>query len=163
MSKSKVVYVGSFDPITNGHLDIIQRLSESFDEVVVLISSSLQKKYLFNLKERKNLVEESCGTLKGAKKVRVDSWDGLLVDYMKDNKIKILAKGLRNSRDFDYEIVMDQTNKALYPETETIYMISRAELSFVSSTLVKEIAALKGAVKKFVPAIVEKELVKKFK
>ncbi len=163
MSKSKVVYVGSFDPITNGHLDIIQRLSESFDEVIVLISSSLQKKYLFNLKERKSLVQESCSTLKGAKKIRVDSWDGLLVDYMSENKIKILAKGLRNSRDFDYEIVMDQTNKALYPETETIYMISRAELSFVSSTLVKEIAALHGAVKKFVPPIVEKELLKKFK
>lgn len=161
MSKKRVVYVGSFDPITNGHLDIIERLSQSFDEVTVLISSSLQKKYLFNLKERKKLVADSCKHLKGA--VIVDSWDGLLVEYMKKNKIKILAKGLRNSRDFDYEIVMDQTNKSLYPETETIYLISRAELSFVSSTLVKEIAALKGSVSNFVPAIVKKELELKFK
>lgn len=161
MSKKRVVYVGSFDPITNGHLDIIERLSQSFDEVTVLISSSLQKKYLFSLKERKKLVADSCKHLKGS--VIVDSWDGLLVEYMKKNKIKILAKGLRNSRDFDYEIVMDQTNKSLYPETETIYLISRAELSFVSSTLVKEIAALKGSVVNFVPAIVKKELELKFK
>lgn len=159
MANSKAVYVGSFDPITNGHLDIIERLSKHFDQVIVLISSSLQKKYLFNLEQRKAMVEKVCVQQKN---ITVDSWDGLLVDYMKQNKIQILVKGLRNSRDFDYEITMDHTNKTLYPEVETIYMIARAELSFVSSTLVKEIASHKGAVGKFVPKIVEAELHKKF-
>lgn len=158
MSKKRVVYPGSFDPITLGHLDIIERLSEQFDEVIVLISSSMQKKYIFNLKERTELVEKAC---KGISKVAVDSFDGLLVDYLKKNKIDMLAKGLRNSRDFEYEVTMDHTNKTMHPEIETIYLISRPEFSFISSTLVKEIAMLKGDLKKFVPEVVLKALLKK--
>jgi pantetheine-phosphate adenylyltransferase len=145
----RVVYPGSFDPITLGHLDIIERLQNKFDEVIVLILSSTQKKYLLNLKQRKELVQKSCGS-----KVTVDSWDGLLVDYLKTNKINMIAKGLRNSRDFEYEVTMDHTNKTLYPEIETVYLISRPEFSFISSTLVKEIATLKGDLKKFVPKAV---------
>lgn len=148
MSK-RIVYPGSFDPITLGHMDIIERLQEKFDEVIVLISSSTQKKYLLNLKQRKDLVQKSCG-----KGVTVDSWDGLLVDYLKANKINMIAKGLRNSRDFDYELTMDHTNKTLHQSIETIYLISRPEFSFISSTLVKEIATLKGDLKKFVPKAV---------
>lgn len=158
MSKRRVVYPGSFDPITLGHMDIIERLSEKFDEVVVLISSSTQKKYIFNIKERKNLVEDSC---KSISNVTVDSWDGLLVDYLKNNKINMIAKGLRNTRDFEYEITMDHTNKSLYPNIETVYLISRPEFSFISSTLVKEISTLKGDLKKFVPSVVIKALNKK--
>ncbi|MES2767658.1 MAG: pantetheine-phosphate adenylyltransferase [Bdellovibrionota bacterium] len=158
MSKTRIVYPGSFDPITLGHLDIIERLSEKFDEVVVLISSSTQKKYIFNFKERKDLVGKAC---KNFENVTVDSSDGLLVDYLKKNKITMLAKGLRNGRDFEYEITMDHTNKTLYPEIETIYLVSRPEYSFISSTLVKEIAMLKGDLKKFVPDIVLKALSKR--
>jgi pantetheine-phosphate adenylyltransferase len=145
---TKVVYPGSFDPITFGHLDIIERLHENFDEVVILISSSSQKKYIFNLADRKKLAEKVCSKISN---VRVDSWNGLLVDYLKTNKINMIVKGLRNSRDFDYEVTMDHTNKALHPEIETVYLISRPEFSFISSTLVKEIATLKGDLKKFVP------------
>lgn len=155
MSKKRVVYPGSFDPITLGHMDIIERLSKKFDEVVVLISSSTQKKYIFDLKERKDLVSKAC---KAFSNVTVDSSNGLLVDYLKKNKITMLAKGLRNSRDFEYEITMDHTNKTLYPEIETVYLVSRPEFSFISSTLVKEIAMLKGDLKKFVPDVVLKAL-----
>lgn len=158
MSKKRIVYPGSFDPITLGHLDIIQRLNEKFDEVIVLISSTTQKKYIFDLKEREVLVKEACADIAN---VRVDSFDGLLVDYLKENKIHMLAKGLRNSRDFEYEVTMDHTNKTLYPEIETIYLISRPEFSFISSTLVKEIAMLKGDLKKFVPEVVTRALLKK--
>lgn len=159
MNKSRVVYPGSFDPITLGHMDIIERLSEKFDEVIVLISSSTQKKYMFNLKERKDLVAQAC---KSMKNITVDSWDGLLVDYLKQNKIGVIIKGLRNSRDFEYEVTMDHTNKTMHPNIETAYLISRPEFSFVSSTLVKEIATLKGDLKKFVPATVLKALHKKY-
>ncbi len=151
MNKSRVVYPGSFDPITLGHMDIIERLSKKFDEVVVLISSSTQKKYMFSLQERKDLVGKACGDIKN---ITVDSWDGLLVDYLKENKISVVIKGLRNSRDFEYEITMDHTNKAMHPHIETAYLISRPEFSFVSSTLVKEIATLKGDLTQFVPSAV---------
>lgn len=157
MSKKRIVYPGSFDPITLGHLDIIERLNEKFDEVIVLISSTTQKKYIFDLKEREALVKKACDNIAN---VTVESFDGLLVDYLKENKISLLAKGLRNSRDFEYEVTMDHTNKTLYPEIETIYLISRPEFSFISSTLVKEIAMLRGDLKKFVPEIVLKALLK---
>lgn len=158
MIKKRIIYPGSFDPITLGHLDIIERLNEKFDEVIVLISSTTQKKYIFSLKEREALVKKACGHITN---VTVDSFDGLLVDYLKENKISMMAKGLRNSRDFEYEVTMDHTNKTLYPEIETIYLISRPEFSFISSTLVKEIAMLKGDLKKFVPDVVLAALLKK--
>jgi len=152
----KVVYPGSFDPITYGHLDIIERLVQRYDEVVLLISTSSQKKYIFDLDQRKKLAEKICGKYKN---LRIESWDGLLVDYLKKNKITVLAKGLRNSRDFEYEMTMDHTNKTLYPDIETVYLISRPEFSFISSTLVKEIASLDGDLSKFVPT----EILKAFK
>lgn len=155
MSKRIVVYPGSFDPITLGHADIIDRLKEKFDEVVVLISSSTQKKYLFDLKKRFELVSLVC---KDIPNTRVDSWDGLLVDYLKKNNLNVIVKGLRNTRDFEYEITMDHTNKVLFPDIETVYLISRPEFSFVSSTLVKEISVLKGDLSQFVPEVVSRAL-----
>src|SRR5690606_10285223 len=119
MNKKSVVYPGSFDPITLGHTDIIERLKEKFDEVIVLISSSTQKKYLFDSKKRSELVSLVC---KDMKNIRVETWDGLLVDYLKKNNLNVIAKGLRNTRDFEYEITMDHTNKVLYPDIETIYL-----------------------------------------
>lgn len=155
MNKKCVVYPGSFDPITLGHMDIIERLKEKFDEVIVLISSSTQKKYLFDSKKRSELVSLAC---KNMENIRVETWDGLLVDYLKKNSLNVIAKGLRNTRDFEYEITMDHTNKVLYPDIETIYLISRPEFSYVSSTLVKEISLLKGDLSKFVPEIVVQAL-----
>ncbi len=155
MKKRSVVYPGSFDPITLGHTDIIDRLKEKFDEVIVLISSSTQKQYLFDLKKRKELVSLVC---KDIPNIRVEAWDGLLVDFLKKNSLNVIAKGLRNTRDFEYEITMDHTNKVLHPEIETIYLISRPEFSYVSSTLVKEISLLKGDLSKFVPEEVVRAL-----
>lgn len=153
----KIVYPGSFDPITFGHIDIIERLTQRFDQVIVLISSSTQKKYVFNLNERKSLVQK---IFENEKKIVVDSWDGLLVEYLRKNEVRSIAKGLRNSRDFDYEITMDHTNKVLYPDIETFYLISKSEYSFISSTLVKEIASLGGDLSKFVPDVILQELKK---
>jgi pantetheine-phosphate adenylyltransferase len=146
--KQRVVYPGSFDPLTFGHLDIIERLSQKFDEVIVLISASTQKKYIFTLEDRKKMTKKVCARFKN---VTVEAWDGLLVDFVKKNKIGIIAKGLRNARDFEYEITMDHTNKKLSSHIETIYLISRPEYSFISSTLVKEIASLGGDLKPFIP------------
>ncbi len=156
----KVIYPGSFDPLTFGHLDIIERLSRQFDEVVVLISWSSQKKYILDIIERKTAVTKVCQKFSN---VRVDAFEGLLVEYVKKNNINMIAKGLRNARDYEYEMTMDHMNKTLFPDVETLYLISRPELSFISSTLVKEIASLGGDLKKFVPSEVEAYIKKKDK
>lgn len=156
----KVIYPGSFDPLTFGHLDIIERLSRQFDEVVVLISWSSRKKYILDIIERKTAVTKVCQKFSN---VRVDAFEGLLVEYVKKNNINMIAKGLRNARDYEYEMTMDHMNKTLFPDVETLYLISRPELSFISSTLVKEIASLGGDLKKFVPSEVEAYIKKKDK
>lgn len=144
----KVVCPGSFDPITFGHLDIIERASKHFDEVVIAVLVNKTKQTLFTVEERIEMIKEVTAKYKN---VSVDSWSGLLVDYCKNNQVSAIVKGLRAVTDFDYEIQMSQINLQL-KGIETMFMSTSPEHSFVSSSLVKEVSSYGGDVSKYVPA-----------
>jgi pantetheine-phosphate adenylyltransferase len=154
------VYPGSFDPITLGHADIIQRISHLYDETVVLISQSQNKSALFTAEERKSLIENSLSHLKN---VRVDIHDGLTVDYMKKNNSKVIVRGLRAVVDFEYELTMANMNKMLAPDIETLLVFADPKYYFISSRGVKEVAQHGGSLKGLVPEIVADALIKKLK
>ena len=145
---SKVVCPGSFDPITFGHLDIIERASKIFDEVVIAVLVNKTKSTLFSVDERIEMIKE---VTKKFKNVSVDSWSGLLVEYCANNNISMIVKGLRAVSDFDYELQMSQINLQL-KGIETIFMSTSPVHSFLSSSLVKEIANYGGDVSNYVPA-----------
>ncbi|MBX9768509.1 MAG: pantetheine-phosphate adenylyltransferase [Bdellovibrionales bacterium] len=159
MKIRRAVYPGSFDPITKGHVDIVQRLAPMFDELVVLISTNSSKQYLFSNVERLRLAR-TC--LKAIPSVRVDEHAGLTVDYLRKNKIKTIVRGIRAASDFEMEMTMANMNRSLYEGAETIVILARPELSFVASSLVKDIAKHHGPLRAFVPAVVETALKKKF-
>jgi len=144
----RVVCPGSFDPITFGHLDIIERASKMFDEVVIAVLVNVTKSSLFNVDERMEMIRE---VTKKYSNVKVDSWSGLLVDYCEANKIPIIVKGLRAVTDFDYELQMSQINLQL-KGVETLFMSTAPAHSFLSSSLVKEIASYDGDVSNYIPA-----------
>jgi len=144
----RVVCPGSFDPITFGHLDIIERASKMFDEVVIAVLVNVTKSSLFNVEERMEMIRE---VTKKYSNVKVDSWSGLLVDYCEANKIPIIVKGLRAVTDFDYELQMSQINLQL-KGVETLFMSTAPAHSFLSSSLVKEIASYDGDVSNYIPA-----------
>lgn len=151
----RAVCPGSYDPATNGHLDIIARASALFDEVVVAVLVNPKKQGLFTIAERIELLRESAADLPN---VRVDSWGGLLVDYCKANGIQSIAKGLRSTTDFDYELQMAQMNREL-TGVETLLMANNPRYSFLSSSLVKEVASHGGDVTGMVPDVVRDRLV----
>ncbi|MBI2812076.1 MAG: pantetheine-phosphate adenylyltransferase [Candidatus Melainabacteria bacterium] len=155
----KAIYPGSFDPMTKGHLDIIQRASKLFDEVIMAVVGNPGKSPLLPVEKRKELLSAALKDLNG---VTVDSFQGLTVDYAKQNNVTILIRGLRAISDFEAELGMAQANKELFPELETIFLMSKAEYSFISSSTVKEIARLGGDVSKFVPAAVNDYLKQHF-
>lgn len=157
---SHIIYPGSFDPITNGHVDVIQRLKKNFDKVTVLVASTPQKKSLFSIDERKKLIED---IFDGKNGIEVDVWDGLLIDYLEKRKCFLVGKGLRSVRDFEYEMDMAYTNQALNKKVDTFFVLTQPNLGFISSTLVKEVASFGGDISKFVPASVAKSIQKKFK
>ena len=144
----KVVCPGSFDPITFGHLDIIERASSLFDEVVVAVLVNKTKKSLFTVEERMSMISEVTAKYPN---VSVASWSGLLVDYCEENNIQAIVKGLRAVTDFDYELQMSQMNLQL-KGVETLFMSTAPAHSFLSSSLVKEIAAYDGDISGYVPA-----------
>ncbi|MEI8149814.1 MAG: pantetheine-phosphate adenylyltransferase [Actinomycetes bacterium] len=144
----RVVCPGSFDPITFGHLDIIERASKMFDEVVIAVLVNVTKCSLFSVDERMEMIRE---VTKKYTNVKVDSWSGLLVDYCEANKIPIIVKGLRAVTDFDYELQMSQINLQL-KGVETLFMSTAPAHSFLSSSLVKEIASYDGDVSNYIPA-----------
>ncbi|MEV0072465.1 MULTISPECIES: pantetheine-phosphate adenylyltransferase [unclassified Amycolatopsis] len=154
----RAVCPGSYDPATNGHLDIIERASVLFDEVVVAVGVNKSKKGLFTVEERLEMLREITASLPN---VRVDSWQGLLVDYCRENDIAAVAKGLRSVSDFDYELQMAQMNREL-TGLETLLMANNPAYGFVSSSLVKEVAALGGDVERLVPPVVFERLGKVF-
>ena len=150
----RVVCPGSFDPITFGHLDIVERASSIFDEVVIAVMVNKTKQTLFTVEERIEMTKEVTGKFPN---VKVDSWSGLLVDYCKKNEISIIVKGLRAVTDFDYELQMSQINLQLQG-VETLFLSTAPAHSFLSSSLVKEIASHGGDVSSYIPAILLERL-----
>ena len=150
----RVVCPGSFDPITFGHLDIVERASSIFDEVVIAVMVNKTKKTLFTVEERIEMTKEVTSKFPN---VKVDSWSGLLVDYCKKNEISIIVKGLRAVTDFDYELQMSQINLQLQG-VETLFLSTAPAHSFLSSSLVKEIASHGGDVSSYIPAILLERL-----
>lgn len=154
MEKS-VIYPGTFDPITNGHLDIIQRALRIFDQVVVAVAVNSEKDPLFTGPERKEIIVEATRHLPN---VQVDSFDSLLVDYVSGQKTNVVLRGLRAISDFEYEFQMALMNRKLDETIETVFMMPSQDYSYLSSRLVKDIAIHGGPVEAFVPRIVEKRL-----
>ncbi len=154
----KCMYPGTFDPITNGHLDIIKRGSKMFDELYIVIAINKNKKTLFTVEERYNLIKEAT---KDIKNVKVLTCDELVVDFAKKHNINFILRGLRAVTDFEYELQMADTNKILDSEIETIFMTSNKNYSYLSSSVVKEIASFRKDIKNLVPECVSKELNKK--
>lgn len=154
------VYPGSFDPITMGHVDIINRISPLYSEIVILVAQSNQKQSMFDAQERKDLIEKSLSHLKN---VRVDFFEGLTVDYMKKNKAQVIIRGLRAVVDFEYELTMAQINKKIAPEIETLLMFASPECYYISSRGVKELAVNGGDLTGFVPDVVKEAITKKLK
>jgi pantetheine-phosphate adenylyltransferase len=153
------VYPGSFDPPTLGHLNLVIRAAEIFSEVVVAVAESTSKRYVFSTEERVELWRKILP--KGTKNVKIDTFSGLLVDYVASKNACILLRGLRNGIDFEYEISMAQTNRSMNPEVETLFIMTEGHLSHLSSSLIKEIVYLGGSVKGMVPPMIERELKKR--
>lgn len=153
----KAIYPGSFDPITNGHLDIIKRAACLFGEVLVAVISNPEKKPFFSLNERLKMVKEA---VHGVKNIKVDFFDGLLVDYAQSAKASSIIRGLRAVSDFDYEFQMALTNRQLSPNLETVFLMTDYKYSYLSSSIVKQIARLKGDISGLVPKNVAKILKK---
>ena len=152
------VYPGSFDPLTNGHVDIILRGAHIFDKIVLALLVNVDKNPLFSLEER---VEITRKVFQEYPNVEVDTFDGLLVDYAKRRDIGVIVRGLRAISDFEYELQMALMNRRLSPETETVFMMPAEQYTYVSSRLVKEVFALGGSVSGLVPEVVEERLRKK--
>lgn len=154
------IYPGSFDPITNGHYDIIERSCKIFDKVIVGVAINSEKTSLFSPEERVEIISE---VFKDNPKIEVDSFNGLLVDYVKKRNIKVIIRGLRAVSDFEYEFQMALMNKKLGGDVETVFMMSSENYMYVSSRIVKEIFTLGGCVKDLVPEVVRVYLEKKIK
>jgi pantetheine-phosphate adenylyltransferase len=159
MGDRTAVYPGSFDPITYGHLDILYRGLKIFDKIIIAVAKNIEKNPLFTVEERMEMIRE---TLKGSENVIVDSFEGLLVDYLRKMNAKFVIRGLRAMSDFDYEFQMASVNRTLKPDIDTIFMMTSRDFFFISSRTVKEVASYGGSVKEFVPPNVEKRLKEKF-
>ncbi len=157
---TKILYPGTFDPITKGHLDLIKRASRLFDEVVVAVAIGHHKKPLFSLDERTELVKQACV---GIDNISVIGFEGLLVDLAKNQQAAGVLRGLRAMSDFEYEFQLANLNRELDPNFEAVFLTPSQQYSFISSTLVREIAKLGGDVHKFVPPCVEQAFEQKRK
>lgn len=153
------VYPGSFDPITEGHLDIIKRAAKVFDEVIVAVLVNPDKKGFFNIEERVELIRKATHNISN---VKIDSFQGLLVDYMKEKKSKVIIKGLRVVSDFEYELQMALMNKKLDDSIETVFMMTSAKYSYLSSSSIKQVVMFGGCIKDLVPDEVLDDIINKF-
>ncbi|MBQ3038732.1 MAG: pantetheine-phosphate adenylyltransferase [Clostridia bacterium] len=153
------VYPGSFDPITNGHLDIIHRASRLYDHVVVGVLNNANKSPIFTADERKEMIDT---VTKPIKNVSCDIFSGLLVDFAKQKNASVIIKGLRTVADFEYEFQMALLNKALNPEYETVFMMTDSKFSYISSSMVKEVAKYHGSLEGFVPSEISQKIMTKF-
>jgi len=154
------VYPGSFDPATNGHIDIIKRSGALFDRVIVAVLNNPSKSPLFSVEERVDILKRTCGDIKN---VEIDSFSGLLIDYCKSKNANVIVKGLRAVSDFEYELQMAHMNKKLNQEIETVFIMTSSRYSYLSSSLVKEVAQFGGCIRGLVPEIIEKEIYERLK
>ncbi|MDY7025427.1 MAG: pantetheine-phosphate adenylyltransferase [Pseudomonadota bacterium] len=158
-SNRRIVYPGTFDPITNGHIDLIERAAKLFDHVIVAVAESPHKTPLFSHEERTCFVQ---ATAQRFVNVEVCGFDCLLADFLEEKNANLLLRGLRAVSDFEYEFQLANMNRQLKPDMETLFVTPSEHLSYISSTLVREIARLEGEVGKFVPEIVHQALIEKF-
>ncbi len=158
MSGILAIYPGSFDPPTNGHLDLIERGRQLFDHLVVAILTNLEKDPLFTIEERVAMLGEAT---KGMRNVSIDTFTGLLVDYATQKKARVIMRGVRAFSDYEYELQMALMNRKLQPQVETVFLMPAESYSYVSSRLVKEIFRHGGSVKGLVPPVVEERLQQK--
>lgn len=148
----RAIYPGSFDPLTNGHLDILDRSLQIFSEITIVVAGSGHKNPLFTPEERVAIIRDS---VKGRKGVKVDRWPGLIMDYARKEKVDAVIRGLRAASDFEYEFMMASMNKQICPEVETLFMMTAQDLFFVSSSMVKELARYGGDISAYVPKVVQ--------
>nr|WP_291318031.1 pantetheine-phosphate adenylyltransferase [Desulfuromonas sp.] len=153
------MYPGSFDPVTYGHLDIIQRGLQVFDKIVVAVARNSEKNALFTIDERLEMIREAVGN---EPRLELDTFDGLLVDYVVSRESRVILRGLRAVSDFEYEFQIAQMNHTVQEKVETLFMMTSVPYGYLSSSIVKEVASLKGPVDSFVPPVVKKALEKKF-
>ncbi|MFH1066977.1 MAG: pantetheine-phosphate adenylyltransferase [bacterium] len=158
----RVIYPGSFDPITNGHIDVVKRALSLFDEVIIAVAPNREKNPLFTKEERVALVKETVAGLADEKKLRVVEFDGLLVRFAVEQKACAVVRGLRAVSDFEFEFQLALTNRKLEPKIETIFLMPKENYVYLSSHIVKEIVSLNGNIGCFVPSCVETALRKKF-
>jgi len=154
------VYPGSFDPVTNGHMDIINRSSKIFDKVIVAVVNNRSKTPLFTVEERMELLKKS---VVGLPNVEIDHFEGLLVDFIRSKNAQVIVRGLRAISDFEYEFQMALMNRKLAPEIETVFMMTRHKYSYLSSSIVKEVGSLGGCIKDLVPESILPYIIKKLK
>ena len=149
------VYPGSFDPVTNGHIDIIRRAAKLFDKVFVVVADNASKKYTFDVSERTRMISES---IQGLKNAEADTFSGLIVDYLKAKKARVLIRGMRAISDMDYEFQMASMNRHLYPEVETVFLMPDERYTHLSSSIIKEVLRLGARAEDTLPAPVVRML-----
>ncbi len=155
----RAIYPGSFDPVTNGHLDIIERGSKLFDEIVVAVLNNPDKEAMFSVAERQSILTEVLPEIKSENcKISVDSFQGLLVEYAVKKQASAIVRGIRAISDYEYELQMALMNRRLEPRVETVFLMSAEDFSYVSSRLVKQIFALGGAIDGLVPPFVKEKM-----
>jgi len=154
------VYPGSFDPITNGHLDVIQRASRIVDRLIVAVVKNQSKKPLFTAEERMELIRKSVREIPN---VEVAHFDGLFVRFVEDRKADVIIKGLRSNADFEYELLIASVNHSLLPDVETLFLMTNPKYAYLSSAVVREVAGLGGDIRDFVPDVVRKDILDKFR
>ncbi len=156
------VYPGSFDPITNGHLDIIERGSRLFDQIIITIAKNSSKKPLFTPAERKKIIERALEDIKLHSPVTVEMFDGLIVDFLKERNARAIIRGLRAVSDFEYEFQMALVNRRLNGDVSTVFLMPHEKYTYLNSSIVKEVASFGGDISYFVPKTVQDEIRKKF-
>ncbi|WP_300369446.1 pantetheine-phosphate adenylyltransferase [Brachyspira sp.] len=159
MKNGKVIFPGTFDPFTLGHLDLLNRLAIIFDKVYISLAINLDKSPTFTIEERANMIRKSIGE---SDTIEIVSIDGLVIEYMKKNDIKVLARGIRDSEDLYYELKMSRMNKLLYPEMDTIFLHTSENYAYLSSSLIKQILKFNGPIDGLVPEIIIDDIKSKF-